>query len=111
MANKNSWLPPNFDENLVSIIISLYNREGLISETLDSVAHQSYRPIECVIVDDGSTDQSRIVVENYISKYSGNVSFKYYYQDNKGAQAARNFGSRKASGAYFQYLDSTYVLR
>ena len=110
MTSKNSWLSPNFDENLVSIIISLYNREGLISETLDSVAHQSYRPIECIIVDDGSKDQSRIVVENYISKYSGNVSFKYYYQDNKGAQAARNFGSRKASGSYFQYLDSDDIL-
>ena len=110
MINKNSWLSATFDKNLVSIIISLYNREGLIFETLDSVAHQSYRPIECIIVDDGSTDQSRLVVEDYISKYSGDVCFKYYYQDNKGAQAARNSGTRKARGAYFQYLDSDDIL-
>lgn len=110
MTNKNRWISATFDKNLVSIIISLYNREGLISETLDSVSHQSYRPIECIIVDDGSTDQSRLVVEEYISKYSGDVSFKYYYQDNKGAQAARNLGSRRACGAYFQYLDSDDIL-
>jgi len=110
VINKNSWLSANFDKNLVSIIISLYNREGLIIETLYSVDNQSYRPIECIIVDDGSTDQSRLVVEEYISKYSGDVRFKYYYQNNKGAQAARNLGSRKARGGYFQYLDSDDIL-
>jgi len=104
------WLSPEYKKGLVSVIIPLYNRAHLIKETIDSVINQSYRPIECIVVDDGSTDQSRLVVEEYISKYSGDVSFKYYYQDNKGAQAARNFGSRKACGAYFQYLDSDDIL-
>lgn len=104
------WLSPEYKKGLVSVIIPLYNRAHLIKETIDSVINQSYRPIECIIVDDGSTDQSRLVVEEYISKYSGDVSFKYYYQNNKGAQAARNLGSRKARGAYFQYLDSDDIL-
>lgn len=104
------WLSPDFKNGLVSVIIPLYNRAHLIKETLDSVINQSYRPIECIIVDDGSTDDSEIVVREYINTYNGEVKFFYKKKENEGPQTARNIGSVLAEGEFFQYLDSDDIL-
>ena len=95
---------------LVSVIISTYNRSSLLEEAIQSVIEQSYRPVECVIVDDGSTDDSKKVVENLQKKNDSTFSIVYLFQNNSGPQAARNTGTKAATGEYIQYLDSDDIL-
>ena len=97
--------------SLATVIIPVYNRELLVEEAIKSVYYQSYRPIECIVVDDGSTDQSVAIVEELKTKYnSGDFSIKLYQQKNAGAPAARNVGIKNATGAYIQFLDSDDLL-
>lgn len=92
---------------LVSIIIPLYNAEKYIKDALDSVLSQSYSNWQCIIVDDGSTDSSKIIALEYCKK---DVRFRYYYQSNSGPSAARNHGLKIATGDYIQYLDADDVI-
>lgn len=95
----------------VSIIIPVYNAVEYIKRCLDSVAAQIYPNIECVLVDDCSTDKSVEIIEAYIATYTGTVSFKLYAlsEINKGPSGgpstARNFGLKKATGEYVYFLD------
>jgi len=84
----------------VSVIIATYNRARLIAETLDSVLGQSFRDFEVILVDDGSTDNTREVVERYGTRV------QYIYQSNRGPSAARNRGVRQATGAWISIQDS-----
>lgn len=95
---------------LVSVIIPTYNRSSLLEEAIQSVINQSYRPIECVIVDDGSTDNSKKVVENLQKDSDSTFSIVYLYQNNSGSQTARNTGTKASTGEYIQYLDSDDIL-
>ncbi|NMH25329.1 glycosyltransferase family 2 protein [Flavobacterium solisilvae] len=91
---------------LVSIIIPTYNRAHLIGETLNSVLAQTYTHWECIIVDDGSTDNTDEVVGEYVKKDS---RFQYHKRDfnkRKGASSCRNIGLELANGEYIQFLDS-----
>jgi glycosyltransferase involved in cell wall biosynthesis len=88
---------------LVSIIIPCYNYGKLLAETLDSVAAQTYVHWECIIIDDGSVDNSRQVGEAYQQQ---DARFRYIYQENKGMSAARNRGLAVARGEYIQLLDA-----
>lgn len=91
---------------LVSIIIPTYNRAHLIAETLDSVLAQSYRNWECIVVDDGSTDETSQLLKKYITE---DVRFKFYQRPSellKGANACRNYGLLKSKGKYIQWFDS-----
>ena len=91
---------------LVSIIIPTYNRAHLIGETLDSILAQTYVNWECIIVDDGSTDNTDEVVENYVAK---DARFKYYKRPNyhrPGGNGARNFGFTVSHGDYVNWFDS-----
>lgn len=85
---------------LVSVIIPTYNSAKYIKETLDSVFNQTYKNIEVIVVDDGSVDNTREILEKYNSK------IKYIYQGNKGPSAARNRGIKEARGSYIAFLDS-----
>lgn len=110
MANQAS-LYKESKKGLVSVIIPVYNREELVREAIQSVYEQTYRPIECIVVDDGSTDQSVTIVEELKTKYnSGDFFIKLYEQKNAGAPAARNVGIKNASGVYIQFLDSDDLL-
>lgn len=92
---------------LVSVIVPAYNRAHLITETLDSVYNQSYRPIECVVVDDGSTDKTPEVVRRWKRSHSGDrFDLQLLRQKNMGAQVARNEGMATATGGYYFFLDS-----
>jgi glycosyltransferase involved in cell wall biosynthesis len=95
---------------LVSIIIPTYNRAHYLKEAINSVHQQSYRPIECIVVDDGSTDHTAELVDTIKNLTSDNFIIKYVLQNNSGAQVARNKGTELASGEFIQYLDSDDLL-
>jgi len=86
-----------------SIVIPTYNRAELISNTILSVQQQSFIDWECIVVDDGSTDNTRFVIENIIAA-DGRI--KYFYQENAERSAARNNGILKSTGEYVCFLDS-----
>ncbi|PHQ28660.1 glycosyltransferase family 2 protein [Leeuwenhoekiella nanhaiensis] len=91
---------------LVSIIIPTYNRADLISQTLDSVLAQTYKNWECIVVDDGSTDETSEVVQRFLDKDS---RFQYHHRPKnrlKGANTCRNYGFELSKGKYIQWLDS-----
>lgn len=87
---------------LVSVIIPSYNREKLISRAINSILNQTYKNIEIVVVDDGSTDKTEDVIKQL------NVSNLKYIKlsKNRGACKARNIGIENASGEYIAFLDS-----
>lgn len=97
-------------EKKVSVIIPTYNRSALLREAINSVVEQTYRPIECVVIDDGSEDDTEIVCNEF--KANPNVDFVFLYrrQEKLGAQAARNLGTSLATGDFIQYLDSDDLL-
>jgi glycosyltransferase involved in cell wall biosynthesis len=91
---------------LVSIIIPTYNRAHLVGETLDSVVAQTYENWECIIVDDGSSDNTDEVVGEYVQTDS---RFKYYHRPDEhlpGGNGARNYGFKMSEGDYIQWFDS-----
>ena len=95
---------------LATVIIPTYNRAHLICDALDSVAAQTYRPIEIIVVDDGSTDQTREEVTRWMEmNQSPDLTFKLLEQANKGKCAARNTGYAKANGEFVAFLDSDDV--
>ncbi len=69
---------------VVSVIVPCYNQARFLAQSVDSVLRQTYRPIEVVVVDDGSTDDTSAVA----ASYAGNI--RYLYRDNGGLAAARN---------------------
>lgn len=91
---------------IVSVIIPLYNSEKFIAETIESVSRQTFRNFEVLLVDDGSTDGSKEIVQRCIS---GDSRFKYIYQSNKGVSAARNNGFNHSNGMFVAFLDSDDV--
>jgi glycosyltransferase involved in cell wall biosynthesis len=93
--------------SLVSIIIPCYNYGWLLAQTLDSLLAQTYQMWECIIVDDGSTDNTREVSESYQSR---DPRFRYIYQSNGGVSRARNNGLKHAFGTYIQFLDGDDLL-
>jgi len=106
-----SWISASFIENLVSVIIPTFNREDLIIESIRSVYMQTYKPIECLIVDDGSTDNTIVVIKKLQRELnSENFKILLIEQTNSGAPSARNNGILNASGEFFQFLDSDDLL-
>ena len=87
----------------VSIIIPVYNVDKYLTECLSSVTNQTYRNFEVILIDDGSTDNSRDICVNWCHKDS---RFNYYYQENGGLGSARNYGVSKAKGLWLTFLDS-----
>ncbi len=91
----------------ISIIIPIYNVSQYIERCLNSVTAQSYRNIECILVDDCSPDNSIEKCEKIISNYKGPIEFKIlHHKRNRGLSAARNTGTDAATGEYIYYLDS-----
>jgi glycosyltransferase involved in cell wall biosynthesis len=91
----------------VSIIIPVYNGEKFIAHTLKAVIQQAYSHFDCIIVDDGSTDGTKSVVNDLIKTDN---RFFYIYQSNAGLSAARNKGLSYAKGHYIQFLDADDVI-
>ena len=87
----------------VSVIIPVYNSREYIGHCLESLLHQTLRDIEIICVDDGSTDGSGDILEEYSRKDSRVIVL---HQENAGAGAARNYGLRESRGKYLSFLDS-----
>jgi glycosyltransferase involved in cell wall biosynthesis len=86
------------DRARVSVIIPVYNGERYLAETIESVLAQTYQPLEVIVVDDGSTDDSARVAQSF------GPAVSYTYQQNLGTAAALNRGVELASGDYFAFL-------
>jgi glycosyltransferase involved in cell wall biosynthesis len=84
-----------------SVIIPVYNKERFLKNTLQSVLSQSFADFEVILIDDGSTDQSKAVIDEF-----NDARIQYFYQNNSGAAAARNFGITKAKANYITFLDA-----
>lgn len=95
---------------LVSIIIPTYNRAFIIKETLDSILKQTYTNWECIIVDDSSTDDTKIVIEEYSKNDSRFRFYKRPANTVKGANSCRNFGFSQAKGNLVHWFDSDDLL-
>jgi glycosyltransferase involved in cell wall biosynthesis len=91
----------------VSIIIPCYNQAEFIEETLLSVFNQEHKHWECLLVDDGSTDNTAEIINKWVEKDN---RFCYYKKENEGVSVARNFGINKAKGDFIQFLDSDDLL-
>ena len=85
---------------MVSVVVPTYNRADIVRGSIDSVLQQTYSNVEVVVVDDGSSDDTRRVVESY------GAPVRYLYQPNSGVSAARNLGFASARGEFVALLDS-----
>jgi glycosyltransferase involved in cell wall biosynthesis len=100
----------SLDTPLVSIIIPVYNSETLIVETLNSVLAQTFTNWECIIIDDGSKDSTKQVIQEYVDKDSRFILLDRPDSYNSGGNGARNYGFMYARGEYIQWLDSDDLL-
>jgi len=91
---------------LVSIIIPTYNRADLIGETLDSVLAQTYQNWECIVVDDGSADNTKELVQSYVDMDSRFILVDRPDTHKPGGNGARNYGFEISNGEYIQWFDS-----
>lgn len=92
---------------LVSILIPSHNYGRFVGEAIDSIRQQTHPNWEVLVIDDGSSDNTREVVAPYCA---ADARIKYYYQEQQGVSVARNFGFSKATGDYVQFLDADDVL-
>jgi glycosyltransferase involved in cell wall biosynthesis len=90
---------------VVSVIIPTYNRAHYLTQAIQSVLDQSYQDFEIIVVDDGSTDNTREVMDSF-----KDPRLKYFYQENQGVCAARNNGINVSEGEYIYFLDSDDAL-
>ena len=106
------WMVEQFEKGLISVIMPTYNRADLIVKSIDSVWRQSYRPIELIIVDDGSVDDTAKVINDWKCDHEGKSDFQVrcFYQDNAGPSSARNYGLIESHGEFLQFLDSDDLL-
>lgn len=91
------------NNTLVTVIVPAYNYGHFLSETINSVTSQTYEELECIVIDDGSTDNTRKIVSS-LAKQDNRV--KYIYQNNQGVSVARNTGIKESRGSFIQFLDA-----
>lgn len=87
----------------ISIIVPCYNQAQYLDEALQSVLNQTYTHWECIIVNDGSPDNTDDVAKKWVEK---DKRFKYYFKENGGLSSARNYGINRANGEYILPLDA-----
>ncbi|MCJ7933644.1 MAG: glycosyltransferase [Chryseobacterium sp.] len=94
----------------VSIIVPVYNVENYLTKCLDSLVNQSLQDIEIIVVNDGSTDHSGVIINEFAQRYPGKI--KAFTKENGGLSDARNFGIDRASGDYIGFVDSDdYIMK
>ena len=88
---------------LISIIVPIYNVENYLRMCLDSIQNQTYQNFECLLINDGSPDNSPDICREYVAK---DARFHYFEKENGGLSSARNFGIERSTGAYLTFVDS-----
>ncbi|HEX1351031.1 TPA: glycosyltransferase family 2 protein [Streptococcus pneumoniae] len=91
------------ENELISIIVPIYNVENYLRMCLDSIQNQTYQNFECLLINDGSPDHSSKICEEFVEKDS---RFKYFEKANGGLSSARNLGIECSGGAYITFVDS-----
>ena len=97
-------------KDLVTILIPAYNEGVCIEKTLKSCIKQTYRPLEIIVINDGSTDNTKEVVENFIKKHKEH-DIKLINQENRGKASAMNNGLKHAKGKYIVTIDADSYLK
>lgn len=92
---------------LISVIVPCYNQAQYLDECLQSVLNQTYQNWECIIVNDGSPDNTEEIAKKWLEK---DPRFKYMHKENGGLSSARNAGIREAKGEWIQFLDCDDIL-
>lgn len=95
-------------EGVISVVVPVYNVEPYLKECLDSIINQSYRDLEIILIDDGSTDKSGEICDEYSKKDDRIIVI---HQTNQGSASAKNAGLRKTSGEYLSFVDSDDFLQ
>ncbi|MSS78180.1 glycosyltransferase family 2 protein [Anaerococcus sp. AGMB00486] len=90
-------------EDKLTVIIPLYNREDKVKDTILSIENQTCKDFEILVIDDGSTDNSKKVIESLMKDYD---NIRYIYKENGGVSSARNLGIKKSTTKYISFLDS-----
>ncbi|MBL4931927.1 glycosyltransferase family 2 protein [Clostridium paridis] len=90
-------------EKMLSIIIPVYNAEKFLIDCLNSLVNQSYKNLEIILIDDGSSDNSRKIIHTFMEKDSRIVG---YFRENSGVSSARNFGIQHSKGDYITFVDA-----
>jgi len=104
---KTTFMEKYGDSPLISIIIPVFNRETMLLNTLQSIVEQTYRPLELILVDNGSVDGSMALCHQFQAANNNDYFRTQVYQElSKGANAARNTGLSLASGDYLMFFDS-----
>lgn len=93
-------------EELISVIIPVYNVKDYLKECIDSVIAQTYQQLEIIIIDDGSADGTAELCDLYLNM---DTRIKVIHQDNQGISASRNNGIDHAAGDYIGFVDSDDV--
>lgn len=93
--------------SLVSVIVPVYNVEEYLAECVESILSQTYHNIEIILVDDGSTDESGLLCEEYAKK---DDRVRVFHKENGGLSDARNYGIDRAEGSYITFVDSDDIL-
>jgi glycosyl transferase, family 2/glycosyl transferase family 8 len=92
------------EKELISIVVPIYNVENYLRMCLDSIQNQTYQNFECLLINDGSPDNSADICREYVEKDS---RFRYFEKENGGLSSARNLGiERSGGGAYITFVDS-----
>lgn len=86
----------------MSIIIPIYNKEQFLKRCINSICNQTYQNLQIILIDDGSTDHSGVICEEYAKEDS---RIEVYHTENKGVGQARNYGLSKVRGTYIQFVD------
>ena len=95
-------------EKLISVIVPVYNVEEYLDECLDSIRKQTYKNIEVILVNDGSTDKSQEICERYCQQDS---RFYLINQENRGLSGARNRGIQESTAGFITFVDSDDVIK
>ena len=88
---------------LISIIVPIYNVENYLRHCLESIQNQTYQNFECLLINDGSSDNSAEICREYVEKDS---RFRYFEKENGGVSSARNLGIERSKGQYITFIDS-----
>lgn len=96
-------MPSSAQPPLITVIVPVYNVADYLSRCLESIVAQTYHNLEIILVDDGSTDQSAVICQEFCQR---DRRFKYLHQENAGLSAARNAALKIAKGKYITFVDS-----